>query len=65
MIKNIFLIEHLINHILQWGYNEKIYGEIGNDRGRQKLSNIIPKGYNTIDDLLKGAKFQLLIKSLK
>ena len=47
------------------GYNGKIYGEIGNDKGRQNLSNIIPKGYNTIDDLLKGAKFQLLIKSLK
>ncbi|MCL1934037.1 MAG: RHS repeat-associated core domain-containing protein [Candidatus Azobacteroides sp.] len=47
------------------GYNGKIYGEIGNSKGRQILSNIIPKGYNTVNDLLKGAKFQLLIKSLK
>jgi len=47
------------------GYDGKIHGEYGNSNGRVKLDPFFPKGYGTVNDLLNGAKFQLLIKSLK
>jgi hypothetical protein len=45
------------------GYDGKIHCRYGTYKGIDAPK--IPQGYNMINDLLKGAKFQLLIKSLK
>jgi hypothetical protein len=46
------------------GYDNYIHGSIGNSAGLHPIE--LPKRYNTIQDLLNGAKFQWLInKNLK